>query len=96
MSLHPRISCTGATASLTMVLMDAGFKDRTQLKVLERHRKGFTRLRMEHPRYHKTTLTKGTGTEQIWVMVANSNSNSPVMLMTTMKIIMSVTATAAT
>lgn len=81
---------------LTMVLLDARYKDRTRLKVRERHLRGSTRLKMELPHYHTTTMTKGTETDKIWAMEGiNSNSN-PVLSMTTTKTTMSLMVTAGT
>lgn len=81
--------------SLTTVPLDAAYKDRTRLKVRERRHKGSIRLRMERRRYPKTTMTKGTGTDQIWATGPSSN-NSPVQLTTTMMTIMSKAGTVAT
>lgn len=50
--------------SLTMVQLDARYRDQTRLKVHGHHRRGFTRLTMEFLHYHKTTTTKGTGTDK--------------------------------
>lgn len=79
-----------------MALLDARYKDQTRLKVRERHRRGFTHLRMELPHYHTTTMTKGMGTGKIWAMEVNISSSNLVLSMTTTKTTMSLTVTAGT